>query len=186
MYSREHHSDICIFFLRRHCERASDLFEANDDRSLKLQISLSAIVTRHQHASKLSAAAHMAAPKLAKQLSCLCRKIMAGESWMAVRAKEELKLLEARHPERFDYLKLELQLLISDSERSTPSIGDRINISFDAGTQGKTAADRSSSIMSVRQFPAVLLLTIAFARFDRSLVESEEKRSGVARRGSRV
>ncbi|PKA56860.1 hypothetical protein AXF42_Ash002163 [Apostasia shenzhenica] len=36
-YSREHHSAICIFFLRRYRERASDLSEAGGDRTLKLQ-----------------------------------------------------------------------------------------------------------------------------------------------------
>ncbi|PKA50299.1 hypothetical protein AXF42_Ash013388 [Apostasia shenzhenica] len=36
-YSREHHSAICIFFLRGNRERASDLPEADGDRALKLQ-----------------------------------------------------------------------------------------------------------------------------------------------------
>ncbi|PKA60531.1 Signal peptidase complex subunit 3B [Apostasia shenzhenica] len=36
-YSHEHHSAICIFFLRGHRERASDLSEAGGDSTLKLQ-----------------------------------------------------------------------------------------------------------------------------------------------------
>ncbi|XP_010918419.1 uncharacterized protein [Elaeis guineensis] len=38
---------------------------------------------------------------------------MAMESWMVERATEELQLLEAQHPNRFDYLKLELKSIIS-------------------------------------------------------------------------
>ncbi|PKA61132.1 hypothetical protein AXF42_Ash006028 [Apostasia shenzhenica] len=44
-YSREHQSGICIFFLRGHCEQASDLSVAGGDRTLKLQKSL--MLTRH-------------------------------------------------------------------------------------------------------------------------------------------
>ncbi|KAI0528725.1 hypothetical protein KFK09_001267 [Dendrobium nobile] len=48
---------------------------------------------------------------------------MSADSWMTERAKEELKSLEARHPSRFDYLKLELQSLISDYDLN-PSFPD--------------------------------------------------------------
>ncbi|XXG60374.1 hypothetical protein AAC387_Pa04g2298 [Persea americana] len=39
---------------------------------------------------------------------------MASESWILEQAKEELQILEAQHPERFDYLKLQLKSFISD------------------------------------------------------------------------
>ncbi|RWR90413.1 hypothetical protein CKAN_01950600 [Cinnamomum micranthum f. kanehirae] len=39
---------------------------------------------------------------------------MASESWILEQAKEELQMLEAQHPERFDYLKLQLKSFISD------------------------------------------------------------------------
>ncbi|KAG6503657.1 uncharacterized protein LOC121986766 [Zingiber officinale] len=38
---------------------------------------------------------------------------MAFESWLAEKAREELEVLEAKHPSRFHRLKLELQSLIS-------------------------------------------------------------------------
>ncbi|XP_038973882.1 uncharacterized protein LOC120105464 [Phoenix dactylifera] len=38
---------------------------------------------------------------------------MAMESWVTERAAEELQLLERQHPNRFDYLKLELKSIIS-------------------------------------------------------------------------
>ncbi|XP_073002135.1 uncharacterized protein [Typha latifolia] len=41
---------------------------------------------------------------------------MALESWMAAMAREELQKLETQHPNRFDYLKLELKSLISAPE----------------------------------------------------------------------
>ncbi|KAH7690292.1 Mur ligase central domain-containing protein [Dioscorea alata] len=38
------------------------------------------------------------------------------ESWLAERAKEELEILQTKHPgSRFDYLKFELKALISES-----------------------------------------------------------------------
>ncbi|XP_020577010.1 uncharacterized protein LOC110022412 isoform X2 [Phalaenopsis equestris] len=63
---------------------------------------------------------------------------MARDTWMMDRAKEELKNLEAHHPSRFDYLKLELQSLISDydldpsfpnllSSSSSPSAGTQVS-----------------------------------------------------------
>ncbi|XP_028553122.1 uncharacterized protein LOC110099655 [Dendrobium catenatum] len=58
---------------------------------------------------------------------------MSADSWMTERAKEELKSLEARHPSRFDYLKLELQSLISDYDLN-PSFPDLIS-SSSPGTQ---------------------------------------------------
>jgi hypothetical protein len=40
--------------------------------------------------------------------------MMALESWIDEIAREELKKLESQHPHRFDYLKTELKLLISE------------------------------------------------------------------------
>lgn len=39
--------------------------------------------------------------------------MMAYESWLVERAKEELEMLESQHPTRFHHLKLELKSLIS-------------------------------------------------------------------------
>ncbi|WOL06011.1 hypothetical protein Cni_G14743 [Canna indica] len=41
---------------------------------------------------------------------------MAFGSWLAEKAREELELLEAQHPTRFNYLKHELKSLISQPE----------------------------------------------------------------------
>ncbi|PKU73731.1 hypothetical protein MA16_Dca013312 [Dendrobium catenatum] len=72
---------------------------------------------------------------------------MSADSWMTERAKEELKSLEARHPSRFDYLKLELQSLISDYDLN-PSFPDLIS-SSSPGTQGPFSLPLSAPIEAV-------------------------------------
>ncbi|ONK73743.1 uncharacterized protein A4U43_C04F34800 [Asparagus officinalis] len=41
-----------------------------------------------------------------------------GECWIVERAKEELEMLEAKHPNGFDHLKLELKSFIFDDSSS--------------------------------------------------------------------
>ncbi|XP_058097877.1 uncharacterized protein LOC131242916 [Magnolia sinica] len=46
---------------------------------------------------------------------------MALESWFVEQAREELQILESQHPNRFDYLKLELKTFISESDKFSSS-----------------------------------------------------------------
>ncbi|KAL0927220.1 hypothetical protein M5K25_001382 [Dendrobium thyrsiflorum] len=66
---------------------------------------------------------------------------MAGDTWMTERAKEELKSLEARHPSRFDYLKLELQSLISDYDLN-PSFPNLISSSSSSSARTQVSSNR--------------------------------------------
>ncbi|KAK8948267.1 hypothetical protein KSP40_PGU004440 [Platanthera guangdongensis] len=61
--------------------------------------------------------------------------------WMTERAMEELNTLEARHPDQFDYLKLELRSLISDHDLG-PSPPNIITPASSAGTQASSNRKR--------------------------------------------
>eukprot|EP00268_Persea_americana_P032974 TRINITY_DN3261_c0_g1_i2.p2 TRINITY_DN3261_c0_g1~~TRINITY_DN3261_c0_g1_i2.p2 ORF type:complete len:138 (-),score=31.74 TRINITY_DN3261_c0_g1_i2:1139-1552(-) len=76
---------------------------------------------------------------------------MASESWILEQAKEELQILEAQHPERFDYLKLQLKSFISDltcpnfSSSSSHSLSQHLPSSSCAALSTSAATQVSSN-----------------------------------------
>ncbi|XP_020577002.1 uncharacterized protein LOC110022412 isoform X1 [Phalaenopsis equestris] len=118
---------------------------------------------------------------------------MARDTWMMDRAKEELKNLEAHHPSRFDYLKLELQSLISDYDLD-PSFPNLLSSSSSpsAGTQVMhlVLAELSGTQTSPISSPPFLPPSCQFSTtiYDRSISKSGEIPKNICeeQQGSRI
>lgn len=69
-----------------------------------------------------------------------------GESWMVERAKEELQMLEAMHPNGFDCLKLELKSFIFEVDANT----------YDSYASAAAAAATQGSCTLLSPIPYIL------------------------------
>ncbi|KAL5983052.1 hypothetical protein ACLOJK_017132 [Asimina triloba] len=70
---------------------------------------------------------------------------MASDLWIIEQAREELQMLESQHPNRFDYLKLELKALVSHSScfsASSPSLPSHPDVSLSTSARTEVSSNR--------------------------------------------